>query len=220
MHNSTTIENDALAIPQGSLVSAQDLEQALNLFRLPDVSSLALPADPSPQDIAELVVDLDERLANARKIFEEITAPVREMLQTAREQVERAFPEGAKALPHESLDIELTCKEERKRDVAMLRANLPALGVPRAELTEAVFIKTVDVKGCADLEAIDALVKAGAKPVWECDLRALDKLARKYGGGVKDVVEVATARIAVGRPVLTIKRRHEPLKVVGGSAKP
>ncbi len=196
------------------LLSPVQMGAALQLFRLPDVSGLALPDDPSPQDLASLAADLEERLTHAQEVFREITSAIREMRDIARDQVQRAIiAAGARALPHETLEIELVQRTERKRDVATLRT-LSANGVPAAELRKAVFIKALDVKGCADEAAIKAVMDSGAKATWECDLRVLDKMARDYGGQIATVIEAATAKVEVGAPSLAIRHREPAMKVL------
>jgi hypothetical protein len=188
----------------------------LVLLGLPDVTGMAIPPDASPQDYAELAVVLGEQYERASAIFDELTASLLQMRTTAKVIVKTAIEAaGGSSLPSETLDITYERKYERKRDVAMLRANLPALGITQAEMQAAVYIKTVDVKG-ADPVSIEHVLRNGGKASWECDLRELDKMARKYGGGVKDVVDVATEKVAIGTPVLTIKKKAPPLKVVTG----
>src|SRR5579885_733871 len=98
---------------------------------------------------------------------------------------------NAKILPSDSYDCQLKTSAtiDKRFDVLLQLKDLQLQGkLPGDRLEKALWVDGIDIKG-VDPAAVDAVIAAGAKPVFKADATQLKKLATDFGGEVAEIVK-------------------------------
>lgn len=144
-------------------------------------------------DLGTLALQIRQRIAAIRAAQEEQLAPyLNDKAVVESEIVRRITENGAKALAHYYLSIELRVESKIDKRIDVLR-RLEGL-VPDDILRPAL-----------------SLVQP--PPAWQADGTKLNALARKYGGDIAEIIAEGMPRVQVGAPKLEITERV-PLKTV------
>lgn len=190
----------------------------LQAFALPDVSALPNPDDMDIDSQINLIGVLEPAIRDAIAMFGALCRPISDIIRQSKANLDKAAPPDAKAIAHTTFNVELVQASERSRDVAMLRAELPKTDLPEDELAQIVFVKTLQVKGACDPDAIRRLTDLGAKAEWDCDLRKADKFAKKYSGPIAEIIEKATASHPKGERGVFVTPKESAMKRVGSAS--
>jgi hypothetical protein len=174
----------------------------------------------TPQELAEISYSLSAQLAAVSNRLAELEQPVNDIIKDCRKRVIDTIHENnGRALPHDTFEVLLTpTPGKRSGAEARFAGGLFLLIgiVPAEELVRCLWIESISVKDVTP-EAIEAIINAGGKASWKCDLRALDGLAKKYGGEIASIIAEATPRGPDGPEILTIAPKESAMKRVNQS---
>ena len=153
---------------------------------VPDVSDINVPA-LTAQEAATVAHDLFQVIIRAQQAFDLMIAPLTEKMTEAQLKVLTAIKEsGGTAIIHDSLDVHIEPKMIRDARISVLR-----------QLTDIVPLD----------ELAPGLDLVQPDPEWKTNATQLDKLAKKYGGKVAEIIAEGCPRVESGKPKLVIRAK-------------